>query len=163
MLHLSPPHDSVKTCQITLDYDDFIWKARLKSHQFYCHIQKQQHEEVLLLLLLAAPLTLVFLSMRSGAARGRASSNRSWYGGAGLCLAPEGPPYSEAKQSGMEQGGGRSSDLAKAPPPSGVEVSSAWPDLESPAGGPGEGSALLTGDLVQVYNADSPSPFATSL
>lgn len=87
----------------------------------------------------ALPLTLVFLSMRSGAARGRASSNRSSYGGAGLSLVPS----SEAKQSGMEQGGGRSSDPAEAPP-SGVEVSTAWRDLESPAGGPGGGSALRT-------------------
>lgn len=103
-----------------------------------------------------SPLTLVFLSMRSGAARGRASSNRSWYGGTGLCLVSEGPLSSGAKQSGMEQGGGRSSDPAEAPPPSGVEVSIAWWDMVSPAGGPGEGSVLGTRGMKASPGAQRP-------
>lgn len=129
---------------------------------------------LLIHLLVLTPLTFVFLSMRSGAARGRASSNRSSYGGAGLCLAPKEPPSSETKHNGMEQGGGRSSDPAETAPPSGVEVSTTWRDLESPTGGPGDGSAPGTegatwrrGHLVHVHGADSPSLslllFATSL
>lgn len=58
--------------------------------------------------------------MKSVAARGRASSNKASYGGAGLWAEP--PPSVGVKQSEMEQGGGRRAEPGENSSRTGVEV-----------------------------------------
>lgn len=66
--------------------------------------------------------------MRSMAARGRASSNRASYGGAGLGVMEGG---GELKQSGMEQGTERRADPDEASSRTGVEVRTGCRDVTS--------------------------------
>ena len=77
-------------------------------------------------------ITFVFFPMKSVAARGRASSNRGSYKGAGLCSVWAGPNRMEppvsvkrlggVKQREMVQGGGRRTGPDEASSRPGVEV-----------------------------------------
>lgn len=74
--------------------------------------------------------------MKSVAARGRASSNRASYGGAGLWAVWAEPPSSVdggggLKQSEMEQGGGRRAEPDEASLRTGVEVRTGCWDVTS--------------------------------
>lgn len=82
-------------------------------------------------------ITFVFFPMKSVAARGRASSNRGSYKGAGLCSVWAGPNWMEppvsvkrlggVKQREMEQGGGRRTGPDESSSRPGVEVrSTGW-------------------------------------